>query len=363
MVFLVNLGIFVLFSSLFMVFLSLLRVRFGYPVEYAQILLGIILGIILGSSIAVHFFGPHRLRLIPAGLIIAGFYFFRSIPALLLLILCTVLYLVWSLGFAVDSYQFVARKKRRQEQLQTKIHPVRTAIFYKETITLWRDKLLPSFVFTAALMGGFAGYLTVFGENLFIPQRFQQMALSFLPSAYGILGIYIVVVYTAVFPTLSMFLNEEHTLWILRHLPVREKTVIQGKVFALALPFVASLPFLAYYGAFTGIQYLLFSFWLLVFAFLAGIIISLPIGAKYLGKKSDILVLYCVSLLVFVVVGVGVGLEKVFDGTLFSRTVFYTISILVELGVLWVSISLSSSLLSMKYKQQVDTIALTALTT
>ncbi|MFH1101815.1 MAG: hypothetical protein V1726_07255 [Methanobacteriota archaeon] len=354
-VFWVNLGIFVLFSSLYTIFLGIQGVHLSYPIEYLQILLGVFLGLILGPAFTIHFFSTKRIRLLPVSFILAGFWFFRSIPALLILIFCALVYLVWSHGFLLDSYQYVARKKRQQEQLQVHIHTIRRAIFHKETIILWRDKLLPSFVFTASLIGGFTGYLTVYGENLFIPEQFQEMAQSFLPAAYVMLGIYIVVIYTAVFPTVGMFLNEEHTLWILHHLPVKEKTVVEGKTFALTLPFIASLPFLAYYTAFTGTEHLLFSLWFLPFAYLAGVIISLPIGVKYLGKKSDILVLYSVALLVFVILSAGIGLEQVFETSLTSRLLFYMTSLLLELGLLMISIALASRGLSIKYKQHSTT--------
>jgi hypothetical protein len=350
-VFWVNLGLFVLLSSLYTVFLGGAGVYLSYPLEYLQVLLGIMLGLVLGPVFALHYFSPHRLRLLPVAGIIAGFWLFQSVPLLLVLLCCAVVYLWWSLRYVLDSYQYVARKKRQQEQLKSHIYESRLAIFHKETITLWRDRLLPSFVFTAALMGGFAGYLTVFGEDLLIPKQLQILSQSFLPTAYGVLGIYVVVIYTAVFPTISMFLNEEHTLWITRHLPICEKTVIQGKVLGLSLPFIASFPFLWFYAAFTGTEYLLFSLWFLVFSFLAAVIVSLPIAAKYVGKKSDILVLYCVALLVFVILGVGFGLEKVFAGSLMSQLVFYVVSILVEVGLLLVSMWLSSILFSLKQKQ------------
>lgn len=229
-VFWVNLGLFVLFSSLYMIFLGLAGVYLGYPVEYLQIIIGIVLGIVLGTCFALHFFSAHRIRLIPFVLISAGLWFFRDIWALSLFLILAVVYLWWSLNYTLDSFHFVARKKHKQEQLQVGISSVRTAIFYKETITLWRDKLLSSYVFTAALMGGFSGYLAVFGEDLFIPENLQVLSQSFLPSAYAVLGIYILVIYTSVFTTVALFLNEENTVWILRHLPVKEKTIIQGKV-------------------------------------------------------------------------------------------------------------------------------------
>ena len=347
-VFWVNIGLFVLFSSLYTIFLWEAGVYLSYPYEYIQVMLGVVIGLVLGPVFSLHYFSPHRLRVLPAAGIIAGFWLFQSVPMLLFLFCCAVIYLFWSLRYVLDSYQYVARKKRQQEQLKPHIYESKLAIFHKEAITLWRDRLLPSFVLTAALMGGFAGYLTVFGEDLFIPKQLQILSRSFLPAAYGVLGIYIVVIYTAVFPTISMFLNEEHTIWITRHLPIREKTVIQGKVLALLLPFIASLPFLWFYAAFTGTEYLLFSLWFLVFSFLAAVIVSLPIAVKYVGKKSDILVLYCVALLVFVILGLGFGLDKVFAGSLMSQLVFYVVSILVEIGLLLVSMGLSTVLFSLK---------------
>ena len=345
-VFWVNLGLFVLLSSLFSLFLVLARIPLSYPVEYLQILLGILLSIILGTCFALHFFSPYRLRLIPAGCLVAGLWYSQELWMLLVLLVCAVVYLWWSLGTVLSSYQFVARKKRHKEQFHAKVENIRTAIFHKETTILWRERLLPSFVVASSFMGGFVGYLAVFGEDLFIPPNLQEMAGTFLPGAYLVLGIYVVIIYTSVFPSIALFLNEEHTVWILRHLPISWDMIVQGKAYTMLLPFIASFPFLAYYSAFMGISHLIFSVWFLVFSFLGGMIIAIPLGVKYIGKKSDILVLYCVALAVFVFVSIGAGFEMVFARRWLSRILFYIVSILLELIALRVSLSISSSILS-----------------
>jgi hypothetical protein len=245
----------------------------------------------------------------------------------------------------------VNRKDRQKENKQAKMRTMRSAIFFKETTVLWRDRLLSSFVVTSVATGGFIGYLAVFGKDLFIPESLRIQAEQFLPSVYVSLGIYIVIIFTAVFPAINMFLIEEQTMWVMRHLPISEKTFVTGKVYALVLPFVCSIPFLAYYIAFAGTRFLVFSIWFLVFSYLAGVIISLPFGAKYVGKKSDVLVLYCVALLVFGVVSVAAGIDAVV-GKFFSayHILFYVVTIAAEVVFLFASIEIAAHVMAVKQK-------------
>ena len=351
MIFWTNLGLWVFFSSLFSVFLSVAGVSLGYPIEYLKFTAGVVLGCILGVATSLHFFSPHKLRLLPAGAIIGVFLYVRNLEIIVLLIVFSLIYLAWSMRYALDSYLYVNRKDRQKENKKAKMRNERSAIFFKETTVLWRDRLLTSFVFTAVATGGFIGYLAVFGKDLFIPVSLRIQAEQFLPSVYVSLGIYIVIIFTAVFPAINMFLIEEQTMWVMRHLPVSEKTFVTGKVYALILPFVCSIPFLAYYIAFAGTRFLVFSIWFLVFSYLAGVIISLPFGAKYVGKKSDVLVLYCVALLVFGVVSVAAGIDAVV-GRFFSayHVLFYVVSIAFEVVLLLASIEIAAHVMAMKQK-------------
>ena len=348
-IFWTELGIWALFSSLFTVFIHIAGVQLGYPLEYLTITLGVILAAILGTTISLHFFSPKRLRLIPAVGLVSFLWYFHDIYSIIFAIGLSACYLAWSLNHTLDSYLFVSRKKRQKEKFQVWIRDSLKAIFYKETVVLWRDKLLFSFIFTAAITGFFTGYLAVFGDELLIPESLRESAQGMLPAIYVFLGVYIVVIYTSVFPALNTFLAEEETIWIIRHLPVSEKTFVKGKVLALGLTLFSSIPFIAYYAAFTGTEYLLFASWFLVYSFIIGVIIALPLGAKYMGKKSDILVLYSVAMIVFVILAVTVAIENVFSRILGLDILFYVLSILFAIGFLLLSIQLSAQIFSLKF--------------
>jgi len=173
-----------------------------------------------------------------------------------------------------------------------------------------------------------------------------QTLLSF---TFVFLGIYIVVIYTAVFPALNLFLNEEKTMWILRNLPISNGTILKGKALSLTLCFITTLPFLAYISLFIGLKNIIFLIWLLVFSYIAGVIISLPLGAKYVGKKSDILLLYSVAMILFAVLGVagnlGLSLKTRGEFAIF----LFGLVLIVEVFVLFLSLKLSARILSLKY--------------
>jgi hypothetical protein len=244
----------------------------------------------------------------------------------------------------------VSRKVRKPEQAQVWLSHSKKAVFYKESIILWRDRVLFSILFSAVMMGVGAGYIARFGAESLLPESLQVFASQFSPESYAFFGIYVLTIHGAVFISLSFFLNEEHTIWLLRHVPVTMNDIVQGKVYALLLPFLCSLPFIAYYTAFTSGKSLPFLLWFLVFSYLAGIIISFPLGARYVGKKSDILLLYSSSLLIFVILGGTFSISGFVTTLDWSKYVLYGFVLLLELGLLLLSIRITAHSLSINYQ-------------
>ena len=356
MVFFVQLGLWVLFSSLYNVVLIAAGINLGYPVVYLQFTFGIMLAAVLGTTITLHFFSKKKYRLIPIAIIFTILYIWHDLFSILLILIVSSVYLFWSLHHALDSYQYVSRKERKKEKLQIWIQNVKRAIFYKEIIVLWRDRILLSMIFSAVTLGIISGYLARFGGDSFLPEGLKLIVSKLAPGSYALFGIYVLTVYCAVFISLNTFLNEEHTLWLIRHLPVDINTVVKGKALALVMPFICTIPFVAYYSAFTSGESLLFLVWFLVFSFLAGVIISFPLGAKYVGKKSDILLLYSVSLIIFVILSVVFSFDIVFRMLSLPRYLFYILTIVFELLLLVVSLKVSSNILALKYKNVVKSI-------
>jgi ABC-2 family transporter protein len=172
------------------------------------------------------------------------------------------------------------------------------------------------------------------------------------------LGCYIVIMYTAVFPALNLFLTEEKTIWILRNLPLKNETIIYGKTLTLSLSFVTTLPFLAFIPIFLGLDDLLFLLWFLGFSFLAAIIIAIPLGVKYVGKKSDILLLYSIAIILFVLLSiVGAGVNLLRNATTLSILPLCLLLLLLELTMLFLSLKLSIRLLSIPFKKPADNFA------
>jgi hypothetical protein len=282
---------------------------------------------------------------------LAILWFERDVVTLTILLGLCLLYFFLSLYVALDSFQFVQKKKRLRQHLTIMITSPLKTIIQKETIVLWRERLFFSFLFSAIATGLFTGYLSLEGAELLIPEQLRETAENILPTVYVALGVYVVAVFSSVFTSLYMFLNEEKTIWILYHMPVLARTFVVGKLLSMVLPFVCCLPFIIYYCIFGGTSFLLFSFWLLCFSFLAGIILSFPLGAKYFGRKSDLLVLYCISLLLFVVVGMGISFENLIPRGSFTLLWFYICSLLVEVVLLYFSVELTTHILSSTFKR------------
>ena len=303
----------------------------------------------LGSALSLFFFSPKRYRLIPV-LIFLGFCFQSRQPIFVIFTLpLAIIHVSWSIKNSMDSHLFSKRKERIKDKSNIKIRNTIKAFFHRETTVLYRDKLLFSFIFTSISTGLFSGYLFVNGEEILIPETIRNQIGGFLPSMFMFLGIYVVVMYTGVFPALNLFLNEEKTMWILRHIPIRNENIIFGKASSLSLCFLTAVPFISYITIFTGLDKIVFLIFFLIFSYIAGIIISLPLGVKYVGKKSDIMLLYSVSMILFVFLGVVSVVVNIIESTFTYPIVLYILILLLEIIVLFVSIKISSQILSLKY--------------
>lgn len=235
----------------------------------------------------------------------------------------------------------------------TYVHPhgILQALFIREVTGIWRERLYFSFVSMSITTALGTGYLFLHGTDLFIPESIQKYIGGFLPSLFVFIGCYIVVMYAAVFPALNLFLTEEKTMWILRNLPIKNETIVYGKTLALSLCFLTTLPFLAFIPIFLGVDDLLFLVWFLGFSFLAAVIIAIPLGVKYVGKKSDILLLYSVAMVLFVLLSVvGAGMNLLRSITTISIIPLCVLLLLLELSLLFLSLKLSARLLSLPFK-------------
>ncbi|KYK28812.1 hypothetical protein AYK20_06575 [Thermoplasmatales archaeon SG8-52-1] len=349
-VLLIELMIWFSFSLLFLLSLMIFGIDINYPVEYLYFTIGVISSVCLGTAISIFFFSPKRYRII-APLIFLGFCFQLRQPLYVVLTLpLAIVHATWSIKNSMDSHLFSKRKERIKDKSNIKIRNPIKAFFHRETTVLYRDKLLFSFIFTSISTGLFSGYLFVNGDEILIPEAIRSQIGGFLPSMFMFLGIYVVVMYTSVFPALNLFLNEEKTMWILRHIPVRNENIIFGKVSSLSLCFITAIPFIPYIMIFTGVDKLVFLAFFLVFSYIAGIIVSLPLGVKYVGKKSDIMLLYSVSMILFVFLGIASVVVNLIESTFTYPIIIYVLIILLEIIVLYISIKISSQILSLKYK-------------
>jgi hypothetical protein len=299
-------------------------------------------------TICINFFSLYRYRLIPTGILL-GFYFYLRDPNFVILTLpVALIHIYWSLNHAKEAHKNIRRKERFPGKNIVKTHKVIWAIFHKETTILWRDKLLISFISTSAFTGLGAGYLYLYGNDIFIPQSLRQMYGDFLPQMFVFIGVLIVVIYTAVFPSLILFLNEDKTMWIIRNIPVKNKTLLYGKTSVLLLCFLTSIPFIPYILIFIGSDNLAFVIWFLIFSYIIGVIIALPIGVKYVGKKSDTMLLYSVTMILLIVLGLS-SFGAVYIWRNLDYPVLISIGIIfIEFIILYISFIISDRLLRLK---------------
>ena len=345
---LTNTVVWLCFSTLYIFCLMLFRIDINYPDLYLFFNLGVVTAICLGSSICINFFLQYRIRLIPTVLLLICYLYTQEPLFVVLTLPLALLHITWSLNHAKESHLNIRRKERMSNTSQNKKRSVIWAIFHKETTILWRDGLLMSFISTSAFAGLGAGYLYVHGGELFIPESLREMYGEFLPSLFIFLGVFIVVIYTAVFPSLVLFLNEDKTMWLIRHIPIKNETLLWGKISTLLLCFIAGLLFIPFILIFIEPENLLYLIWFLVFSYLASVTLALPIGVKYVGKKSDIMLLYSVTMMLLFILGLGS-----FAGTYIWENLTYPIVpsvliIMVEFIALYISLKISDTLLTLR---------------
>ncbi len=351
-VFWVNLGLWVILSTLYIIPLLIAGVTLNYPIIYLQFTFAVMLASVLGSLLSLHYFSTKKYRLFPLGFLFYLIYQYPDIFSVSIILIGAFCYLVWSLGQILDSYQHVGRKKRKKENAQLWLSGERQALFYKEVIILWRDRILFSILFSSSLIGVITGYLALFGPGEILPESLQVLVSMIRPEAYAFFGIYVMTIHAAVFPSLSFFLNEADSLWLLRHLPVSMRTIVKAKMFALLTPFLCCIPYIAFYTAFIQLESMLFLLWFLSFSFLLSIIICFPLGARYVGKKSDIMLLYSVSLLILVIIGLVFSIQYLLRPYSIQRMAFYLFSLIFELVViLFFTLKNTARTLSVRYGQ------------
>jgi len=307
---LINLGLWFSFSILYLLVLSALHINVNYPVEYLLFSINIVNAILLGCTLALNFFSSKQYRLLPTLLLLLFCWSSQSLLFVVCMFPLVLLQFFWSLSHALDSYRFVKRKERLKERIQATLRSPVGALFYRESTVVWRERLFFSFVSMSIFTALGTGYLYVYGTDLFIPESIKDIIGDFLPTLFVFLGSYIVIMYAAVFPALNLFLTEEKTMWILRSLPVRNQTIVYGKTTMLGLCYITTIPYLAFIPVFLGGSDLMFLSWFLGFSFLAAVIIAVPLGVKYVGKKSDILLLYSVAMVLFILLSmIGMGMN------------------------------------------------------
>jgi hypothetical protein len=342
-----NSGLWFALSLLYLLVLAGLRVPINYPFEYVLFSLDVVCAILLGCSFALHFFSEKFYRVAPTLMLLLFFWYSQSMVFIAAMLPVVILHLAWALSHSLESYRFVRRKERTAERAQVRVRSSLWTLFYREVTVIWRERLYSSFVFMSITTALGTGYLYLHGTEIFLPVSLQKMIGGFLPSLFVFVGCYVVVMYAAVFPALNLFLSEEKTMWILRNLPVKNETIVYGKTLALSLCFITTVPFLGFIPTFLGIKDLWFLSWFLGFSFLAAVIIAVPLGVKYVGKKSDILLLYSVAMVLFVllsITGAGINLLRHYAGI--SILWLCLLLLMLEVTLLFLSLKLSARLLA-----------------
>ena len=149
-VFVIQVGIWFSLSALYLISLSLiLHVPVWYPLEYMLFSIGVISAIFLGCTLSLHFFSPQKYRLAPTAILLGFFWFSQNFFFVVFTLPLVVLHLYWGLTHAMSSYRFVSRRKHEREAASISMKGVAHALFYREVTTLWRDRLLTSFIVTS----------------------------------------------------------------------------------------------------------------------------------------------------------------------------------------------------------------------
>lgn len=344
-----NLIIWLSFSFLFLIIVNILGLNVFYPIEYLLFTSGIITATCVGGSICINYFSPKIYRIIPTAVLIIFYLYSRNMYFVSLTLPLAFLHIIWSVNNSISSYLYIRRKKRKRGKNLSKNQGILKAIFHKETTILWRDNLFFSYIFTSAVAGFASGYFYLYGDEILIPEAVRDIYGGFLPSLFVFLGVYVVVIYTAVFPSLNLFLNEEKTMWIVKHVPVKNDLMIYGKASALTLCFIATLPFIPYISIFLGFTDFFYLTWFIVYSFIAGVIISVPLGVKYVGKKSDIMLLYSIAMILFLFLGFTTYIARYIQVSISFFHWIFILMLIIEIIILFLSLKISSKILSNRY--------------
>ncbi len=337
-----NLGFWALLSG----FYTLLLMNFTLPFNGAEayILLTISVGFasMLGSVITLFLFSNKRFLLPFLGLPILFLWSSFSWITLGIIILLYFFIFVLSIQMVLSSYLFQQQKNKSHEKERVQFKGSIFSVFVKESLYLWRERLLVSIVFSASFLGISTGYLSVYGQSVFLPEEIRFFTMYLSTETYAFVGTYVLVVYSSVFITLNVFLNEENKVWLLKLLPVSSNVFIWGKITVLLLSFLASLPFLAFFIAFTNGQSAFTIILFYSFSFISGVIVTAPLGSKYIGGTSDILLLYSLSLLMLVIVGINFLVIQYVMNLGFYTPIFIIFVITILLFLIFISSLVSS---------------------
>ncbi|HMA83919.1 MAG TPA: hypothetical protein VKP59_06800 [Candidatus Thermoplasmatota archaeon] len=340
-----NLGLWALLSGFYTLLIFFLNLSFDGTIAYLFLTAAVILASILGSFLSYLLFSKYRwlLPLVNSPLLLLWFNF--SWTALIFLFIIYIsLFRIFS-RFALDSYLFQQQKNKVHIDETIRFPGSFWSVCVKEWIFLWRERLLISIIFSASFLGISTGYLAVFGQSSFLPEELQFFTNYLTLETYAFVGIYVLVVYAAVFITLNLFLTEENKIWLIKSVPLSAKSFVLGKMVAMLLPGIASIPFLAFFLAFTQAESAITVIWMFIFSFLSGIIITAPLGSKYIGKNSDVLLLYSVSLIMLFISGIGFSIiEFARNSQLF--TIVLSVTFLILVGLLFFSLKVSAFFLN-----------------
>lgn len=344
-IFWTNVGFWAVLSGLYTGIIANLNVSFDGAEAYLLITAGVMLAILVGIALCFILFSKYRITVTLLGvpLILLWYQFNWTFVFLSFMIYLMVLLILFRNVLIAFLFQY--QKNRSHERERVYFPGSILSICVKECLFLWRERLLLSIIFSASFLGFTSGYLAVFGESLFLPEQIRFFAMRLSIETYAFVGIYVLVVYTSVFISLNLFLEEERTIWLLKSLPISTQVFVTGKTLSMILPFFASIPFLAFFLAFTQGEAFEVVLWLFIFSFLSGMSIAIPLGSRYVGGKSDVLLLYSVSLIMLVVLGIGfllIEFAQMYDD--FS-IVFLLLLLIIQFFILIGSVKVSSRFL------------------
>ncbi|MBS3748552.1 MAG: hypothetical protein KGY65_01020 [Candidatus Thermoplasmatota archaeon] len=341
-----NLGFWAVLSGFYTLLIFLLHLSFEGTIAYLFLTAAVLLSGIIGSLLCYLLFSKYRwfIPLLTSPLLFLWLSF-NWVVLSFISIFYIVLFWV-SLRNVLEGYLFQQQKNKIHNGETTKFPGSFWSVCVKEWIFLWRERLLASIVFSASFLGIITGYLAVFGQSLFLPEEIRFFTNRLSLETYAFVGIYVLVVYTAVFITLNLFLTEENKVWLIKSIPLSAESFVLGKLVAMILPAIASIPFLAFFLAFTQGESTGLIIWLFIFSFVSGVIIAAPLGSKYIGKKSDILLLYSVSLIMLLISSIGFSLAELARVLQAYSFIILAGTLFILLCLLFISVKISAFFLN-----------------